>query len=248
MLDKDTSSQASSHTQSPGGVGRTPGELLLDHQLVERAVAELERIHVQKGLETLVAIGRCLLAHFFDGDISAYRSKCRRHISFRKLSEHPRLPFSHSRLRLAMAVLEQLGQLPQDVGWSLSVSHHRALLPIQDVATKLELAIQSVGLGWSCVRLSREVAKRAAPPPAGARGGRPPLPDVVKRLRKLSKALDEPDFDQADHALVLEGFSTSELEALLERIDAHRRLVRTALSAHLAGTGPAELGGEPAQV
>ncbi len=247
MLDPNTADKVFEDAASGISCARTPGEILLDHELVDRAVAALKHIQQRSGLDVLVAIGRCLLQHFFDGDISAYHAKNRRHISFRTLSKHQDLPYSASRLRLSIAVVEQLGQLPQGLGLELSVSHHRALLPITDVATKIRLAQQAREQDWSYRMLEQAVAELVELRPEGQRGGRPLLPEGVKQVRKLSRALTEPQWDDVDPCVLLDSFSPQELEQIRHRVHTHLRVIELALVSAHADQAQAVLDGSAAE-
>ncbi len=219
---------------------RVPGELLLDTRLIDRTIAELEHIRIQHGLHKTVAIGRCLLRNFFAGDREAYRSKNRRHRSFRELAKRRDLPFSASTLRVSIAVTVQLEQIPDEIGWQLSVSHHRALLPITDPELKTELARKAIMNRISVRDLEAEVSELVADEPKKNRGGRPRLPEVVKRFRRMTNTLAPVAFDEGDARLLCASFGPEELEEIRERIEAHLELVRTALSVHVHTEGPAE--------
>jgi hypothetical protein len=226
------------HTQRPAvDSRRSPGELIVDHELIERAVQELERIHVEAGLQQMVAIGRCLLGHFFQEDLSVYRARHRRHISYRRLAQRDDIPFSPSKLRVSVAILEQLEQLPRSIGWSLSTSHHRALLPVRDPGTKLELARQAVQDGMSHRQLERAVAARCPRSSADNKVGRPRLPEIVKQLRRISKIVAEPEHEDHDPAQLTENFSPEELAAIKACMEAHLQLVNQAICQQQGSVG-----------
>ena len=234
MLDQETHFQAHEDTHESPSTHRAPGELLLDTQLIDRTLLELDHIKLQQGLHKAAAIGRCLLRNFFGGDRNAYHSKNRRHRSFRELAKRRDLPFSASTLRVSIAVFMQLEQLPEDLGWKLTVRHHRALLPIIDINVKTDLARKAVMNRVTVRDLEAEVSELAETIPKKNRGGRPRLPELVKRLRKMSNALERADLVETDPHLLLENFELSELRSIHDRIESHLALVRQALEVHPA--------------
>jgi len=238
VLDTENHVQAHEDTDATPCPPRTPGELLLDTQLIDRTVAELGHIELHHGLHKAVAIGRCLLRNFFEGDADAYHSRSRRHRSFRDLAKRKDLPFSASTLRVSIAVLVQLEQLPEDLAWKLTVRHHRALLPIVDINVKTDLARKVVMNRVTVRDLEAEVSELAETIPKKNRGGRPRLPELVKRLRKMSSTLEFADLSETDPHLLLENFELSELRSIHDQIESHLALVRQALDVHPAPGSP----------
>lgn len=96
---------------------------------------------------------------------------------------------SHVALWNAVALVEQLEQLPAPIGNSLSVSHHRVLLALRDPDAKRELAQQAVDEQLSKRALAERVRLARHNGDGRSRGGRPPQPTFVKVLKHLETAL-----------------------------------------------------------
>ena len=88
----------------------------------------------------------------------------------------------------------QLELLPADVIERLTLTHHRALLPLPDPKSKEELARRALDEGWPSDVLAAEVSKLL---PASRRGRRP-SPPFVKTIRRVAKALDSSRVEDLD--------------------------------------------------
>lgn len=166
-----------------------PGEASVDDALVATVVARLNATLQHNGLETAKALGRIVLDAFFGGNPANFRDREKKHLSFRQLAERDDLQMSHVALWNAVALVEQLEQLPTDVGNALSVSHHRVLLTLHDAETKVDLAQQAVDEQLSKRVLAERVRVAKQNGDGRSRGGRPPQPAFVKALRHLETAL-----------------------------------------------------------
>lgn len=170
-------------------VARLPGEGVVVDQLLDEAVAHLNRIYTAKGLETARAVGEYLISTFFDGDPGRFHAHGKEHLSFRALAQREDLQVSYSFLWHACAVVEQLRLLPEDVASALPLSHHRLLLSVKDRDEKQRLARAAVEQGLSKRDLQAAVvAVRPAVPPE-SKPGRRPLPAFAKGLTQLKKAV-----------------------------------------------------------
>jgi hypothetical protein len=166
-----------------------PGERCADLRLVDRAVAELNRMHRESALRLACQTGKYLLATFFGDDLAVFRERSGTHQSFRELAARADLRFSASFLYTSVAVVEQCRQLPASVAGELPLSHHRLLLPIQNRQLKTKLAQRAVRERLSKRALAEEVkALRRHPGPGNVKRGRPPLPEAVKKLHQLRRA------------------------------------------------------------
>lgn len=116
------------------------GETVLDEELVDAAVRDLNLIVRTKEAEKAQAVAEYVLDHFFAGDLDLYLSRGADHVSLRRLTDHPRLNFSHTFLSASLRVLDQLRQIPEELTSTLSFSHQRALLTVRSVEQKVELA------------------------------------------------------------------------------------------------------------
>jgi hypothetical protein len=171
-----------------------PGERHADTRLVERAVAELNRLYTHQGLQTASLVGEYLLSTFFNGDPAEFHRQGGRHVSFRALARREDLQLSASFLWSCVAVVEQLRLLPEELARALPLSHHKLLLTVRDPREKLGLARRAAQGAMSRRDLELEVRRRQlAASPAGAgkrRPGRPPHPPLVRALSQVERALD----------------------------------------------------------
>jgi hypothetical protein len=117
-----------------------PGEAQLDAALVDKVFEDVRHIWQTKGLETASLIGFCVLTRFFNNDLSLYRKRRRQHVSYETLCRRTDHMLTPSLVSRCIGIVEQIPQLPDKVGGSLSVSQHVELLPVKDHETKLALA------------------------------------------------------------------------------------------------------------
>lgn len=189
-----------------------PGEQAVASALLQRAVEDINRIHARRGMELIKELGKYLLHTFFGGDIRTWRERQGRHQTFRALARREDLQVSYATLWYAVAVLEQLEDIPEHIATQLSFSHHRLLLPLKDNRDKLALARRAVDERLTTRQLERLVKSRTAP--SSARTGRPRIPALVKGVRKVRAAVElatSEDFDNGS----LERLSSGDLRNLL---------------------------------
>ena len=72
------------------------GEDHLDEALLDKAVAEINRIYVSKGLETARAIGNYVVNAFFGGDLESFRQREKKHVTFRALADREELHVAYN--------------------------------------------------------------------------------------------------------------------------------------------------------
>lgn len=222
-VDRDNRTAVRAHAR-----GRLPGELMLDIDLVERAVQELNRIHSRKGLEKAVAMAKWVVDNLFGGSIESWRAKRSQHRSLRRISKHPGLACSHSYLSKALAVLANLERLPQDLRGApaLSLSHHYILSGAKDQALMVHLARTSVQRGWSREALSEELEQhpKCGKPLSGA--GRPCLPAGVKELNRISKALAGLRLENLEERSLRDHLGSSKLEQMVDDVEGLLHVLR----------------------
>lgn len=164
-----------------------PGAGAVDQRLVDKAVAEINRLHRIKKFEAVRAIGDYVLETFFEGRFDSFHHHGRKHASFRAVARHEGLEVSHVTLRNAVAFVEQMRLLPTKVANALPYSHHRALLPVTSVEEKKALAEKAVEKGMSSRVLEQEVRKIRTKPGARRGPGRHPAPAFILAFRRLEK-------------------------------------------------------------
>ncbi len=208
-----------------------PGGASVDDKLLQQAVDEINDIYVRKGLEMYLDMGNFILGAFFGGDTAKFLDGAKDHMSFRELANREDLIPSYSHLYNAVAVVGQLPQIPEDLRERLSVSHHKALLPMKDEKAKERLAKKAVDKGLSVPALRAEVQKALSKLKGKSRAGRPPLPGFVKGIHKLVKDIDaieavEFDEDEFEHYSPTDAKKLLvDLEAQVKALDTYRQKV-----------------------
>lgn len=158
--------------------------------LVERTAREVRAIYIRKGLEAAVAVGRHVLDRFYGGDLGAWRSVGKQHVSVAALARREDLGMSRNTLWSCLRVLEQLEELPAEVGERLSLSHHQSLFALPDPAARRAWAERSVAATWSSKVLRKKVTayrRRNAPAEDRPSSRAPGL--WVRELNRLGDAI-----------------------------------------------------------
>jgi hypothetical protein len=200
---------------------------------VSALVRDLRNLYYVKGIELMLRVGELILERLYEGDVTKWKSRCRKDFSFRKLQQHPDLPFKASMLSRAVSMYV--------------LSRRRAdLLALQNVSQthlqevlNLDPALQDILLSrveqekWSVQRLRAEVVQTL--PTVTKRAGRPRAPAFTKHLRHLKNIVE-------GRLLVIDTASVSVLQTreAQELLDTARRLCQQAevvtrvLAAHLS--------------
>jgi hypothetical protein len=174
-----------------------PGQNVLDRRLLDEAVRQINEIHARGAVNTARELGQYLLHTFFADRIEEWHSNARKHLSFRALASRSDLSVHFTTLWRSVALVEQLQQLPLEVGEALSPSHHRALLAVRDVDLKRRLAHKAAKDRWSFAALSahlKELRARgrdrlpAAARPAQGRRRLPPWAKAITKVRRFGSA------------------------------------------------------------
>lgn len=223
-----------------------PGAAELDQSLVDQAVADLNRLHAAKGLETARAMGEYVVARFFGGEIDAFETQGRSHVSFGALAAREDLQVSKSALWYAVRLLPQLRQLPEDLVVALPLSHHRLLLHVEDPAAKARLAERTVADGLSKRDLAREIESLKRRYPDAPARGRPPTPGFVKALGRLKKVTEAVGATEVDEAALLT-YGLDRTRKVLDEVEhglAQLTAMRDQIAARLGEVEARSRGGE----
>lgn len=157
----------------------------MDAARIEEVGAKIRALHARDTLRTALAVGQVLLESFYANDLAEYRSRRRRHTSLRALARQGGLGVSGTYLWTCLAVLDQVDQLPPEVGSSLSLAHHRLLLGVPVPAVRTALAADAVAEGWSCEVLRDRIRELRDAQRPGLRRGRPPVSARVRAIDAL---------------------------------------------------------------
>ncbi len=212
-----------------------PGARRVDAALLDAVVADVNRITTTSGLEHARAVAEVVVGRLGGGDLDAFQAAASEHATWRALASRTDLAVSHSFLWSCVAVLEQLRELPPEIGMALPVSHHKRLLTVKDDDVKLALATRAVEEGMTVQELEAAVA---ATRPDGAKGeGRKPLPPFAKAIRGLPRLFEGVKAsDVTPRAIAKLGADEVEdLVAILDSQLATLHALRDALAAGLDG-------------
>ncbi len=226
---------------SPALPTQPPAHVAQDDALLDAAVRKINETYVRKGLEVALEIGRYLLDTFFGGSSAAFREGAAEHVSFRALAARDDLQMHHIWLWRAVAVVGQLEALPPAAATQLPLTHHTLLLPLQDDASKRDLAEQALAGGWSKRRLEQEVRRARQDEPSDRRGGRKPIPPFVKSIRRLEK-LNGEDSELWSSLDAITEIGDGDAERLLRAVTAMRRRCEE-VARRLEGRGGSGNGG-----
>jgi hypothetical protein len=144
-----------------------------------------------RGLDAVREVGSYVLTHFFADDFKRFSRRAKsKPVSFRLLLARQDLAIKPATIRALVRVHKQLDELPSELAEGLSLSHHRALLPLPTSDLKVTLGQAAMAGCWTRDRLEQEVRKRLC----SERSGRKPVHAVVRlapKLRRLASALAE---------------------------------------------------------
>jgi len=129
---------------------------------IDRTVAEINRLHHRTRFDAALAVGRYVLGRYFDGSRKRFKLHHRGHLSNRALAAHPQLAASPSYLNTAVRILDHVDVFPPEVLTTLSLSWHRAVLPIADVRERLVVVDRVLRTGGGYPDLLQRVRAHTA--------------------------------------------------------------------------------------
>src|SRR5262249_35068849 len=71
---------------------------------ISALVRDLRALYFVTGIELMLRVGELILERLYGGDVTRWKSRERKDFSFRKLEQHPDLPFKASMLSRAVAI------------------------------------------------------------------------------------------------------------------------------------------------
>jgi hypothetical protein len=196
-------------------------------------VGELRELYYVKGIELMLRIGELILNHLYGGEISRWKSKSRKDFSFRKLQQHPDLPFKASMLSRAVSIYV-LSRRRADLLalQNVSQTHLQEVLNL-DPELQDELLSRVEQEKWSVQRLRAVVIESL--PSTTKRAGRPRSPAFSKQLRNLRSIVEGRllVMDTANVA-VLQFQEAQDLLETARRLCQQAEFVTRVLAAHVA--------------
>jgi hypothetical protein len=165
-----------------------PEPPVIDPALLDSALRFLQRAVHTSGLQLATQVSAYVIDTFFGGDPAGISSKNpHKTASFAALCAHPDLPMGQATLYGLVRIGQQVRHLPPDLAEHLSLSHHRALLTVDNAAHKQHVARLAVQHAWSVAELRSVLA--AEKPNEGKPRGRPALSPVVKWHSAVQRAV-----------------------------------------------------------
>ena len=147
-----------------------------DHMLRGAALAIGQAVRLT-GLVKAEAVGRIIFEHIFHGDVSLWRSRRRKKISLRKLSEQPEVNLSASALSVYIGIHVMCQKLGMSVYGCkhLGVSHLRAALrlPEKEQRRLLEKAEKKQWTVEKMVRKCKKAHRKCSRQTGAHRNSRP---------------------------------------------------------------------------
>jgi hypothetical protein len=183
-------------------------------------VRDLRAIYFVTGVELMLRVGELILERLYDGDVARWKSRERKDFSFRKLEQHPDLPFKASMLSRAVSIYVLSRRRPDLLRLeNVSQTHLQEILSLDaEVQDRLLERVQEEK--WSVQRLRAEVGSMTL---ETRRAGRPRAPVFSKQLRNLRSIVD-------NRLLVMDANNVALLQfrEAQELLDAARRLCQQA--------------------
>jgi hypothetical protein len=167
-----------------------PGENEKDDDLVDAAVAEINRAWVSGHLQAARKVGELVINTFFGGDAQNAHSRSRKHQSYKALSEREDLKLSSTDLWYSVAIYEHFPLLGEELALSLTVGHHRQLVHVKDIEQRTTYAQKAAADGLTVKELRSAIKDMNKEVPADTpRRGRPTLPVSVKTMKEAQRGL-----------------------------------------------------------
>ncbi len=157
--------------------------------VVDEVVREINAIHGRASLDAALSIGRLIVDRFYHGDLSVWRSRKNKEVSFRRLAARANTDLCVSATSLYRAVA--LYDLDRRIGIAnlkLTMTQLRVVLGLPE-ERQVELLTAADNQKWSSDRIEREAVKVRST--MGSRTGRPPSPPLFRAFRKLTHSWKE---------------------------------------------------------
>jgi hypothetical protein len=212
-------------------------------------VRDLRALYYVTGIELMLRIGALILDRLYGGDETRWKSRARKDFSFRKLEQHPDLPFKASMLSRAVSIYVLSRRRPDLPNLeNVSQTHLQEILSLEaEVQDRLLVRVQEEK--WSVQRLRAEVGSLGGGETIHV--GRPRMPAFSKQLRNLRSIVDNRLLVMdTDNVAVLQFREAQELLDTARRLCQQAEQVARMLAAHVATlqrepAAPAPTNGRP---
>jgi hypothetical protein len=189
---------------------------------LDDVVRELRQLYCVSGLRLSVSIGKLVLDRLYGGDVALWHSRGRKDNSFRRLAQHPELPFSAPTLSRSVGIyLISLRRRDLLELANVGPTHVRQLLSLSSEVQD-RLIDQAAEHDWSVQRLQQEIRCLQSPDPKRFETKRD-LPLFARYVRRLRRGIDTRALLQGTEHV--DQLTPKEAEELLETV---RRLCKQA--------------------
>ena len=218
-----------------------PAEIGADNaaaaDVIDTVVTTLTTLVRGAGIEMALKVGEIVVEGIYGGDLKALRDRGSKDTSFRKLSAHPRLPFSPVTLWRSVAVYELVQRMPGLAKTKhLGVAHLRAALGLPQSVQEHLLRSAEIER-WTKDRLENQAARYRKK--EKSKRGRRPMPPAIRYVRQLDRLTRKEDASVEDLDLGdLDDTRRLDVEKRIDRIRAWCSAVERALARRDEGEGP----------
>jgi hypothetical protein len=181
---------------------------------IAKVVFQLNTLAKAATFDFAMAVARIVIREFYAGDLSVWRKRGHKDVSFRALADHPQLSMSASALYRSVAMYELCDRLQISDRNHLSTSHLRLVLPLPQ-EEQARLLQEAESKHWSVRHLEGEISMLVSRRVRHQRGGRKPRSHVKATIESLAACLHGCDLDRA---VDIEDTPES-VEALLDMLD-----------------------------
>ena len=161
----------------------------VDQAAVDEAVRFLNQALNESGLRLATVVSDYIVQKFFATDPGQLTQRGRhKPLSYAALCEREDLEMGAATLQRLVRIGLQIKAMPPELGSALTPGQHRALLVVAEPTHKVELAKAALAEHWTAERLEEVIAQEK--PAGGKRPGRAAVPEVVKAIAALEKAVE----------------------------------------------------------
>lgn len=156
---------------------------------IDGAVAFLNNALRDSGVQLAVTVSDYVVQTFFGGDPKHLSSHDRtRAVTYGALCARKDLEMGAATLRRLVRIGLQVKELPAELAHELTPGQHRALLVVDSLEHKLELARATVAGQWTAEKLEEVISVERRKPEGEVKAGRPSKARLVKAAAAVTKA------------------------------------------------------------